>query len=380
METAQNEFIQALRERMFALKDERYAAFSAALIPTVPRESVIGVRLPQLRALAAELARSARQSGDEKPGTEAFLASLPHEYHEENLLHAFLIEREKDLDALIARLDAFLPFVDNWAVCDCMRPKLFARRFEDALPHFRRWLQSGHPYTVRYGVGMLMCHGLGERFRPEFHALVGSLRSGDYYVNMMRAWYFATALALNYEQTLPWLDGRLDTWTHNAAIRKAIESRRLSDDQKAYLRTMAIKQKPGKGSEKQPRRVLDVAAGVVFSGGKVLICRRPHGKARGGQWEFPGGKLEPGETAEQALVRELREELAFTVRPVRRLTTVTYEYPDVTVRLCAITAESSETPTALEHTEIRFSEPSELFSFDLCPADRLIAEELVKSI
>lgn len=346
--------------RLFAMKDEAYADFSAKLIPNIPRETILGVRLPALRVLARGITGS-----DEA----AFLSDLPHFYHEENMLHAILVSREKALPALIEKLDAFLPFVTNWAVCDTIRPAVFSRRFDEALPHFRRWIASGEPYTVRLGVGMLMAYGLGANFRPECNALAAGAETGDHYVNMMRAWYFATALAKQWDDTVPWLDGRLDARTNNMTVRKAIESYRVTAEHKELLRKKTVPGVPG---------CVSVAAAVIRCGGKVLICRRPEGKARALSWEFPGGKLERGESAEEALVRECGEELAVNVRPVRSLVELPYDYPDVSIRLIAIEAEiESGELTAKEHSQLRFVLPSELSSFALSPADRQIAGSIV---
>lgn len=349
--------------RLLEMSEQDYADFTAKLIPTVPREKVLGVRLPALRKLAKEL----NSSGE----AEAFLAALPHGFHEENLLHAMLLEPEKDFDRLIARIDAFLPYIDNWAVCDTLRFKLFSRRFEDALPHIRRWAESSKPYTLRFAVLMLMTYGLGDRFRPEYADMVCRIVSDEYYVNMMRAWYFATALAKNPEAALPYLDGRLDEWTHNMTIRKACESYRIKPEHKEWLRGM----KRGGNGKPGP---IQVAAGVIWRGGKVLICRRPEGKARAGLWEFPGGKLERGENAEEALVREIREELSCTVKPLSRLCAGEYCYEDVTVHIISIEAEIVEgEPTPIEHSELRFVSPEELDSFRLCSADSCIANAIL---
>ena len=353
-----------IRERLALLADLDYADFSAKLIPSVPRESILGVRMPALRAAAKEL-RS-------EPGVEEFLHALPHTCLEENTLHALLIAEEKDFDHLIERLDAFLPYIDNWATCDCLHPKLFSHRFEDALPHIRRWAASKEAYTVRFAVGMLMTYGLGERFRPELGDIVAGIVSDEYYVNMMRAWYFATAIAKNPEEALPYLDGRLDEWTHNKTLQKACESSRIMPEHKEYFRGLR------RGGRGKPGPV-QVAAGVIWRGGKVLICRRPEGKARAGLWEFPGGKLEPGENAEQALVREIREELGCTVKPLSRLCAGEYNYEDITVHIITIEAEIVEgEPVPLEHSEQRFVSPEELGSFAFCAADRFAVECILR--
>ncbi len=225
---------QEIRERLFSLRDAGYAAFQSKLMPTVPTETVIGVRTPALRSLARELAKR----GD--IGT--FLAALPHRYFEENQLHAFIISLGKDYGESVRAVDVFLPYVDNWATCDQMSPKVFRKHRAALLGETDRWLVSEHPYTVRFGVRMLMEHYLDEDFRPEYPARVAALRSGEYYVNMMIAWYFATALAKQYDAALPFIEQKkLDIWTHNKAIQKAIESYRVPEDAKQYLRSLKIK-------------------------------------------------------------------------------------------------------------------------------------------
>lgn len=220
-----------ITERLFGLRDEEYRAFQSKLMPTVSPEAIIGVRTPVLRKLAREIAGT--------PQAEGFLRSLPHAYYEENNLHAFLLERMRDYDAALAETERFLPYIDNWATCDCFSPKVFAKHKEELLTPIRRWLDSERLYTVRYGMGMLMRYYLDEEFRPEYLAQVANVRSDEYYLNMMRAWYFATALAKQPEATLPWLaERRLDTWTHNKAIQKAIESYRVSPEMKQLLRTL----------------------------------------------------------------------------------------------------------------------------------------------
>jgi len=220
-----------IRTRLFALQDHAYRDFQCALMPTVPREKVIGVRTPQLRRLARALHGT--------PEADAFLHALPHAYYEEDNLHGFLIEYERDIQTLIALLDDFLPHVDNWATCDGTAPKAFKNHPEELLAAIRRWLKSPYPYTVRYGLGMLMRHFLDERFAPEYLALAASVRSEHYYIRMMAAWYFATALAKQYEAAFPYLaERRLEPWVHKKAIQKAIESFRIPDERKAVLKKL----------------------------------------------------------------------------------------------------------------------------------------------
>ena len=219
--------------RLFAESEKAYADFQGGLIPGVPREKVIGVRTPTLRKYSAELYGTYE--------AKKFLSSLPHEYHEENNLHAFLIEKNKDFDECVRELERFLPYVDNWATCDGMSPKVFAANREKLLPYIEKWLASSHVYTVRYGMLMLMKHFLGKDFRTEYADAVAAVKSEEYYIKMMQAWYFATALAENYESVLPYItEKRLPTWVHNKAIQKATESRRISEDIKTYLRTLKV--------------------------------------------------------------------------------------------------------------------------------------------
>lgn len=226
----------ALQARLFALRDEEYRDFNARLVPNRDKAEFIGVRTPQLRALAKAL-----YGTDE---AEAFMRALPHEYFEENQLHAFLIEQIKDFDACLAALDAFLPYVDNWATCDQLNPKVLGRDKPRLLARIRLWLESDEPYTVRYAIGQLMRWFLDEDYLPEYSALVAGVQSEEYYVRMMAAWYFATALAKQYDAVLPYFTARrLPVWTHNKAIQKAVESYRVCDEHKAQLRALRIKEK-----------------------------------------------------------------------------------------------------------------------------------------
>lgn len=224
-----------IQQRLFALQDAGYRDFHAALMPTVDKALVIGVRMPELRALAKEL-----------KGTEPaadFMAQLPHKYYEENNLHAALIGHIRDFDACMAAVERFLPYVDNWATCDMMNPRALAKDKAALLERIRLWLQSGHTYTVRFGMEMLMNHFLEEDFREEYPALVASVQSEEYYVRMMQAWYFATALAKQYEAAVTYLEQRrLGAWVHNKTIQKARESFRISDEQKEYLKSLKVSQ------------------------------------------------------------------------------------------------------------------------------------------
>lgn len=223
--------VQEIRDRLFALQDPEYRLFQSKLMPTVDPARVIGVRIPDLRKLSRELA-----------GTEqaaAFVRQLPHDYYEENNLHGFLIASLRDYGETVAALEAFLPHVDNWATCDLLHPRAFDKRPEALPDQLFRWLQSDRTYTVRFAMGMLMSLYLDEAFRPEYADWVAGVKSEEYYVNMMAAWYFATALAKRWDDAFPYLtDHRLPVWTHNKAIQKAIESRRISPEQKQILRSL----------------------------------------------------------------------------------------------------------------------------------------------
>ena len=224
----------SIRETLFSLRDEKFAAFQARLIPNVAPERIIGVRTPALRKLAKTL----RGSGE----AEEFLKALPHDFFEENNLHAFLLCEMKDFDACVQAVEDFLPYVDNWATCDQMSPVVFHKNKQALLPYIRCWIASERCYTRRFGTGMLMSHFLDEDFREEYLRLVSDKRSEEYYVNMMIAWYFATALAKQYEAALPYLENRrLDPWVHNKTIQKAVESFRVSDEHKACLRALKIR-------------------------------------------------------------------------------------------------------------------------------------------
>ena len=225
---------QNLRQQLFAMADPSYKSFHCALIPTVDPDTVIGIRTPMLRKFAAEFAKT--------EDAAAFLRDLPHRYYEENNLHGFLLEKIKDYDTLIAELNRFLPHVNNWATCDMISPKIFKKHLPELFEQIRTWLKAEDTYTVRFAIGMLMKFCLDESFDPAGPGLVAKIRSEEYYINMMIAWYFATALAKQYDAILPYLEERrLDPWTHNKAIQKAVESRRITAEQKEYLRTLRIK-------------------------------------------------------------------------------------------------------------------------------------------
>jgi len=223
-----------IRERLLTLRDPEYKAFACKLMPTVSPDTVIGVRTPDLRKLAKEFSR--------RPEAAEFLQILPHAYYEENNLHGFLLETIRDYETAIVAVEAFLPYIDNWATCDLISPKIFKKHLPGLYEKIKVWLKSGHTYTVRFGIGMLLRFYLDDDFRPETLELVAGIRSQEYYVNMMIAWYFATALAKQYEAALPYIrEQRLAKWTHNKAIQKALESYRIGGEAKAYLRTLKVR-------------------------------------------------------------------------------------------------------------------------------------------
>ena len=223
-----------VRERLFALQDLKYKNFHSKLMPTVDSELVIGVRTPELRRFAKEFSKTDM--------AEDFLSALPHRYYEENNLHAFMISLMKDYDEAVRRLNVFIPYVDNWATCDMMRPVSFGKHRKELLTEIDEWLKSDEPYTVRFGIEMLMVHYLEDDFDISFPQRVAAIRSDEYYVKMMVAWYFATALAYRYDDILPFIENGLsDPWTHNKAIQKAVESYRITSDQKEYLKELKVK-------------------------------------------------------------------------------------------------------------------------------------------
>lgn len=223
--------MQEIRRRLEAAADAGYRDFQAGLLPTLPKERIIGVRTPVLR----ELAREAQAEG----WAEAFMAELPHAYYDEDQLHALLISASRDYERCLAELERFLPFVNNWATCDQLRPQVLRNEPQRTLAFIGKCLASAHAYTVRCGMELLMCYFLGERFQPEYLEWVARDRSEEYYVKMMAAWFFASALALQYEAALPYLEQRLlPEWTHRKAIQKARESLRIPAARKEYLRTL----------------------------------------------------------------------------------------------------------------------------------------------
>ena len=230
--------IEELREELFRLRDGEYRDFQRKLIPTVEPEAFIGVRTPALRRFARELMRR----GEADP----FLDALPHRYFDENQLHAFILSEMKDYGRCLEEVDRFLPYIDNWATCDQLSPKVFARRRGELTAPIRAWIRSGQTYAVRFGIGMLMQHFLDEDFDPAYPEMVAELRSEEYYVNIMSTWLFAEALVKQWDDAVKYIETRrLDPWTHNMAIRKACESFRVPDERKEYLRTLRCVSKKG---------------------------------------------------------------------------------------------------------------------------------------
>ena len=230
----QEEMIRDVRKRLFEMQDTGYRDFHARLILTVEKEKIIGIRTPILRKFAKEFGKTER--------SEMFLKVLPHQYYEENNLHGLLIEQIRDYDKCLKELERFLPYIDNWATCDLLALHMMKKHRDIFIREIYRWMESDKPYIIRFGISMLMRHYLDEGFKPEYPEKVATIRSEEYYVNMMRAWYFATALAKQYEKILPFLEEqRMDIWTHNKTIQKSIESYRITQEQKDHLRTLRIK-------------------------------------------------------------------------------------------------------------------------------------------
>ncbi len=230
----QKEMIRDVQKRLFKMQDTGYRDFHAKLIPTIDKEKVIGIRTPMLRKFAREFGKT--------EGSEMFLQVLPHQYYEENNLHGLLIEQIRDYDKCLEEMERFLPYIDNWATCDMLALRVVKGHLEVFIREVYRWMESEKPYTIRFGISMLMRYYLDEEFKPEYPEKVAAIRSEEYYVNMMRAWYFATALAKQYKQVLPFLEEqRMDIWTHNKTIQKATESYRITPEQKEYLRTLRIR-------------------------------------------------------------------------------------------------------------------------------------------
>lgn len=218
---------------LFQVQDKGYRDFQSKLIPTIPAETIIGVRTPAIRKLAKEYAKD--------PESAAFLMQLPHTYYDENILHALLVAEIKDYDTCVKEVERFLPHVDNWAVCDIFSPKVFKKNRDRLIKKIKEWAASDHPYTCRFGMEMLMTHFLDEDFRPEYLEIPAAVHSEEYYVNMMIAWFYATALAKQWDAAVSYIEEkRLNPWTHNKTIQKARESYRITPEQKEYLKTLKV--------------------------------------------------------------------------------------------------------------------------------------------
>ena len=220
-----------IREELVKLQDKEYRQLQAKIIPNIDAKSIIGVRTPELRKYAKKLVKDENIS--------EFLEDLPHKYFDENQLHAFIISERKDFDKCIKEINSFLPFVDNWATCDQLSPKVFKKNKKALLDNIKNWLSSSHTYTIRFAIGMLMQHFLDEDFDIKYSKMVAKIKSEEYYINMMIAWYLATGLAKQYDAIIPFIENnKLDKWTHNKTIQKAVESYRITPEQKAYLKSL----------------------------------------------------------------------------------------------------------------------------------------------
>lgn len=221
----------ALQQQLFTMQDLKYRDFHSRLLPGIDKETIIGIRTPILRKFAMEFRKTEE--------SRQFLKELPHQYYEENNLHMMLLSAERDYEICLEQVKAFLPYIDNWATCDLPLPKCYAKHKEELIFEIEQWMASGKTYTIRYGIGVLMRLYLDEDFRPEYLEWVISVRSEEYYVNMMIAWYLATALAKQWDATIPYLEEkRLSEWVHKKTIQKAIESYRITPEQKIYLRSL----------------------------------------------------------------------------------------------------------------------------------------------
>ena len=226
-----HEYKNKLQEELFAMRDLKYRDFHSKLLPGIEKETLIGIRTPDLRRFAKEFAKT----GDVRD----FLQELPHQYYEENNLHMMVVAMNKEYETCLNQVKDFLPYVNNWATCDLPRPKCFAKHKAELIMEIKQWIESNIPYTIRYGIGTLMSLYLDEAFEPEYLNLVAEVKSEEYYVNMMIAWYFATALAKQWDATIPYLEEkRLSGWLHKKTIQKAIESYRITPEQKEYLRSL----------------------------------------------------------------------------------------------------------------------------------------------
>lgn len=217
-------------EQLLKVKDDKYKEFQAKLVPNIDPDTILGVKTPEMRQIAKDIFNSKEK--------DAFLKDLPHKYYEENLVHFFIISMIKDFDECIREVETFLPYVDCWPVSDQATPRSFKKNHEKLLPYIKKWIKSKHLYTSRFGIRMLMNEFLGEEFKDEYAKLVASVKSDEYYLKMMVAWYFATALAKNYDETIKYIEERkLDDWVLKKTIQKAVESYRVTDEHKEYLKS-----------------------------------------------------------------------------------------------------------------------------------------------
>ena len=223
-----------IKTHLFSMADSEYKVFQSKLIPTVDKSKIIGVRLPVLKSFAKNIANTEEAYN--------FISTLPHQYYDENNLHAFLIAQTKSFDECIEKIDTLLPFVDNWATCDSLRPKCFKNNTDKLLVHIYRWINSEHTYTVRFGIEMLMLYYIDDNFNERYLQTVAQIKSDEYYINMMICWYFATTLAKQYKSALPYLENNvLPIHLHNKTIQKAVESYRILPEQKTYLKSLRRK-------------------------------------------------------------------------------------------------------------------------------------------
>ena len=225
--------MEKITNYLFSKQDIIYKDFLAKLVPNIDSNNIIGVRTKEIRDYAKELV---------KEDYSLFLKELPHKYFEENQLHAFIISEIKDYDECIAYLNTFLKYIDNWATCDQLSPKVFKKNTVKLLDQINRWIKSSEIYEVRFGINMLMKYYLDSNYKKEYLELVSKIKSNEYYINMMIAWFFATALAKQYDDAITYLENKkLDKWVHNKTIQKAIESYRITYTQKEYLKSLKIK-------------------------------------------------------------------------------------------------------------------------------------------
>lgn len=223
-----------IKQELLSLADEEFAQFHSRLIPNIPRERIIGVRMPELRSFAKKIKNT--------PEAESFIKALPHCSYDENMLHGLLISEKSDFHECLSLLNAFLPYIDNWAVCDCLTPKTFGRHKSELMPEILSWVSSRETYTCRFGLRILMRYFLDDLFRPEYLEIPAKITSDQYYVNMMIAWFYATALAKQWDATIPYIrERRMSVWVNNKTIQKAVESYQIAPGQKEYLKTFKLK-------------------------------------------------------------------------------------------------------------------------------------------